>query len=140
MTFKETKLAYQQFLTQNNLNQNKALRIETQVESMKDWSQTRSFKEILEWVHDHRRRFSMTIAEISLNDCREWKLDNINGSFQHKTGQFFSIQGLRVSNSETREVGVEGWDQTIVQETGFNGGIVGIMRKKIHMEKSLANF
>ena len=132
MTFEEAKMAYQKFLDKNDLTPKDLLRIETHIETMKDWSQIKRHEDVLEWLQDHRQKCSMEVSEISLNDCKDWEFDTINGLIKHKTGLFFTVQGLRVKNSKTREVGFKGWDQPILKETSFNGGIIGIIRQKIN--------
>ena len=36
-----------------------------------------------------------------------------DGTIRHDSGDFFYVQGVRVSMTEEREVGDGGWDQTI---------------------------
>jgi len=49
-------------------------------------------------------------------------------TFIMKVENFFSIKGLRVKTN-IREV-KKGWDQPIIKQTGFDGGILGIIRKR----------
>ena len=48
-----------------------------------------------------------------------------------KAEQFFKVEGLRIHNPYRREVGKSGWDQPILTEPNFKGGILGLVRKKI---------
>jgi len=106
------------------------LRVEFFIESLKDWSEKDNLESIRRWFIDQQKDCKMNIEDIPLSDCRGWSF-NKNGSFSHDSGEFFYLQGLRVTNSEAREVET-GWDQPIVTQVGFNGGILGILRKKFN--------
>ena len=47
---------------------------------------------------------------------------------KHNSGEFFCIEGKRVSNSE-REV--KSWDQPFIKQINYNGGIIGLVRAYI---------
>ena len=72
----------------------------------------------------------MTIEDIRLEECAGWYFDEESGWIRHTSGEFFCVQGLRVGRSSTREVGDKGWDQPILTQIGFDGGILGIVRKR----------
>ena len=54
-----------------------------------------------------------------------------NKTISHKSKKFFKVEALRVTNSYNREI-VGGWDQPILTEPGYNGGILGLLRKEIN--------
>ncbi|GIR20437.1 hypothetical protein CM15mP35_06980 [bacterium] len=39
--------------------------------------------------------------------------------------------GVRIGDNANREIGNKGWDQPIVKEFNFNGGLLGLIRTKI---------
>ncbi len=108
------------------------LRIETQVESWFDWSQTSTLDQIIEWYESKKNNCEMQVEEIRLDECRGWNLDSTDGWIKHESGEFFMVQALRISQSGGREVGAAGWDQPILTQIGFDGGLLGILRKKIN--------
>lgn len=105
-------------------------RIEIQFESLCDWSQKHSFLEVKDWFLDQRQKCSMRVSTIPLKECRGWNLDEEKGAIQHQSGEFFRVEGLRVSHTQMREVGEGGWDQPIITQVGYDGGLLGIIRKR----------
>lgn len=107
------------------------LRIETQIESMADWSETGSLTELKNWFEDQQANCKMAIENISLTACRGWSFDKGTGRIVHESGDFFFVQGVRVSLSENREV-QGGWDQPILTQVGYDGGLLGLLRQRIN--------
>lgn len=105
------------------------LRVETQVESLKDWCLLGGLEELKTWYLQQKDSCPMTIEDIPLKDCRDWHLDEDSGHIVHSSGDFFKVQGVRISNSSGREVST-GWDQPIVTQIGFNGGLLGLLRMR----------
>ncbi len=89
------------------------------------------FESILSWYKAHCSKCNMKIDHIPLKECREWSFDELTGSYVHSSGEFFRVDGLRVSNSSTREV-TGGWDQPIFTQVGYDGGILGLLRQRIN--------
>ena len=106
------------------------LRLEIQVECLKDWSRVASLDEVKAWFLEQRRSCPMSVEDIPLAECRDWYADLDNGWIRHKSGEFFYVQGVRISLSEFREAG-KGWDQPMMTQVGYDGGILGILRKRI---------
>lgn len=90
-----------------------------------------NLNEILAWYREQCTKCNMEVNLIPLKECREWSFDKNSGSYVHSSGEFFSVDGLRVSNSSTREV-VGGWDQPILTQVGYDGGILGLLRQRIN--------
>ena len=86
-------------------------------------------KEIFEWYSNIRSENSLKVEQVDLRDCEEWATTNQN--IKHKSNKFFEIIGLKIQNSHSREVGQKGWFQPIIKEVGFDGGILGLIRKKL---------
>ena len=93
---------------------------------MKDWSVFYTFDEIKEWYKDVIAKKEMVVEEIPLSKCKKWIFGE--DKIYHESGEFFTIKGLRVKTN-IREA-EKGWDQPIVEQTGFDGGILGILRKR----------
>jgi oxidase EvaA len=102
--------------------------LEFNFEGLRDWSLFYTFDEIKEWYQGVINKQEMTVKEIPLNECRKWNIDG--DKIYHKSGEFFSILGLRVE-TEVREC-IGGWDQPIVKQTGWDGGILGVLRKRFN--------
>jgi oxidase EvaA len=90
-----------------------------------------SIKEILEWYEEQKNKCTMNSEIIPLEECKQWGVDKKTGSFVHESGEFFRVDGIRVSNTSAREV-TGGWDQPILTQIGYDGGILGLIRKRIH--------
>jgi oxidase EvaA len=101
-------------------------RLEFQFENLKDWSVFYTFKDIEKWYQDVIDKKEMTVEEIPVKDCKKWVFGE--DKIYHDSGEFFSIKGLRVKTS-IREC-EKGWDQPIIKQTGWDGGILGILRKR----------
>ncbi len=130
MKFLDYKKNYTDFLKKNNLLVASNLLIEIQVESLKEWG-NESVDDVLHWYNGVKNRSTMTVKEIPLKDCDNWSFSLDNNDIFHNTKKFFSIIGIRVSSTE-REVGSQGWSQPIIKESNFDGGIVGLIRKRIN--------
>jgi oxidase EvaA len=105
------------------------LRIEAHVETRRDWSPLHSLDDIRDWFERCRSGCLMSVEDIPLSDCRGWALDPESGFVRHESGDFFYVQGLRVSTQGLREV-QSGWDQPMMTQVGFDGGILGMLRKR----------
>lgn len=101
-------------------------RLEFHFETLKDWSVFYTFDGIREWYENVIAKEEMVVKEIPLSECKKWIFGE--DKIYHESGEFFSIKGLRVKTN-IREV-KKGWDQPIVKQTGFDGGILGILRKR----------
>lgn len=129
LNYDDTIFEYTRFINSLGLNLNE-IRIETHVESMLDWSLIGDIESTKKWFLEQQAKCAMTITDIPLSECRGWKVDSKNGWVQHDSGEFFIVQGVRVGLSSDREV-EGGWDQPILTQVGFNGGLLGLLRKRI---------
>jgi len=130
MSFKELTEEYIQFIKSTGIEDIDKLRIETQIESLKDWSLHGTIDTVTAWYLEQQSNCTMQITDIPLDSCREWYLDVSDGYIKHKTGDFFYVQGVRIGQSSSREVGSAGWDQPMITQVGYNGGLLGLLRKK----------
>ena len=106
------------------------LRIEVQFESLKDRSLVGNVDDFSRWFETQQDTCEMTITDIPLSECKGWSTDNNSGWVSHESGEFFVVQGVRVGFSKNREV-VGGWDQPMVTQVGYQGGLLGLLRKRI---------
>ncbi len=99
-------------------------------ECLRDWSQFATLDEVKEWFLKRRATTTMVVDDIPLNQTRGWSIDPDTGNIAHESRDFFTVHGVRVTQSATREVGAVGWDQPIVEQVGYDGGILGLIRKR----------
>jgi oxidase EvaA len=85
---------------------------------------------VISWFKVQQKQSTMTYEVIPLADCKGWSLDE-SGSLAHSSGEFFRVEGIRISNTKNREV-KGGWDQPILTQVGYDGGILGLIRKRIN--------
>jgi oxidase EvaA len=103
--------------------------LEFTFESLRDESLMGNLDETRHWYRQCVLENKLSFERIPLSDCRMWKTHDQSGSLVHESGGFFRVEGIRVKNSPTREV-VSGWDQPIIAEVGYDGGILGLLRKR----------
>jgi oxidase EvaA len=80
---------------------------------------------ILAWHEKHRRSIQFKSELVGLDQLHDWSRDE-RGNLQHKSGQFFRVEGARVDSGEVREVAT--WDQPIF--TQLDGGVLGIVSRE----------
>lgn len=102
--------------------------IEVFFESLNDWSMFHTLPEVKSWFIDKRKNSTLVVKDIPLVDVKGWSIDVSTGNISHQSGDFFIIHGVRVS-SKTREVEIT-WDQPIIEQVGYDGGLLGIIRKR----------
>ena len=88
-----------------------------------------SLKEIKTWYRDIIQKSNTKVKKIDLSNCSNWTMNK--KTISHKSKKFFKVEALRITNSYNREI-VGGWDQPILTEPGYKGGILGLLRKKIN--------
>ncbi|QAU45933.1 NDP-hexose 2,3-dehydratase family protein [Bradyrhizobium guangzhouense] len=80
---------------------------------------------LLAWREQRRSAITFRAELIGLNDVRGWSRDE-NGNVRHQTGQFFSVEGVRVQSGDLREVA--SWDQPIYSQP--EGGILALLARE----------
>ena len=103
------------------------LRLETIVESCRDWKIFGGLDSTVSWFLEQQRKNEMSVESISVLECDGWSLCSETGYIKRDAGDFFYVQGVRVSGTSNREVST-GWSQPIVTQVGYNGGILGLLR------------
>ena len=86
--------------------------------------------EIKKWYKSIIKKSKIKIKTIPLSKCANWKL-NSKGQIVHESGSFYKVEGVRIINSFRREVN-KGWDQPMFTEPGYDGGILGLLKKNIN--------
>ena len=81
---------------------------------------------ILGWLEEKRKAARFTASLIGISELREWYAAPGTGSIHHQSGEFFSVQGVRVTATGLREVSI--WDQPIF--TQKEGGILALVCKQ----------
>lgn len=97
-------------------------------EQTRDWSQFRTLPEVKRIFLARRADSVLTVEEIDLREMQGWSMDDERGWIVHHSGDFFRVNGIRV-RADTREVSA-GWDQPIISQIGYDGGILGLLRKR----------
>lgn len=97
-------------------------------EALSDWSIFHTLDEVKSWFMSKKENSQLAVENIPLNDMKDWLIDKNTGTVSHQSKDFFIIRGIRVS-SNSREKAI-GWDQPIVEQVGFDGGLLGLLRKR----------
>lgn len=93
------------------------------LESQKKENQETDY--ILKWLKKRNDLNKMKVKKVSINQLNRWS-SNKNGNLFHKSGQFFSVEGVKVSNAVEREV--SSWEQPILNQK--HGGILAIISRE----------
>ncbi|MEU6467632.1 NDP-hexose 2,3-dehydratase family protein [Streptomyces sp. NPDC046976] len=76
-----------------------------------------------EWWEERRRAALFSVEEVPFDDLDGWKSESGSDNLVHKSGRFFTVQGVRVE-SEDRGV----WSQPIINQAEI--GILGLLVKE----------
>ena len=125
--YKEKQAVYYEFLESQGCIVNALT--ELNFEALIDHDSLHTTEDILDWYSSYKDSPEMSVKQIPLRDCKEWSLDPVTGSIGHSSGEFYSVEGFRVTGSKSREV-KSGWDQPLLTQTGFDGGILGLIRQR----------
>ncbi len=79
---------------------------------------------ILNWLKKRNEANKMKVSKTSVNRLKDWYLKK-NGNLFHKSGQFFSVEGVNVKNAVERET--SSWSQPILNQR--HGGILAILTR-----------
>lgn len=82
---------------------------------------------VINWVREQNNYVSVEINKIPFSDLKLWHFDNDNSRLQHKTGKFFSIDGIRIN---TNWGNVQTWDQPIINQPEI--GYLGFITKEFN--------
>ncbi len=127
MNYRKEFEIYCDFLIKNNLKINKFS--EFKFESLREFSNFNSVETILSWYEERKKLSKMITKPIPLTECRKWNFTKDYSEMYHDSGEFYKINGIRVSGTSKREV-TKGWDQPFITQIGYDGGILGLIRKR----------
>jgi oxidase EvaA len=82
--------------------------------------------EIPQWLEDRRKATTVRVKTIPFSQLDQWYEEEGTGNIRHRSGKFFSIEGLHVS---TNWGAVSEWCQPIINQPEI--GILGIIAKEI---------
>ncbi|WP_243788668.1 NDP-hexose 2,3-dehydratase family protein [Saccharopolyspora gloriosae] len=85
----------------------------------------REISEFHEWFAERGRANAYEVTRTKLDELDGWHFDDETGNLVHRSGKFFSIEGLEIS-TDHREV--ESWTQPIILQPEI--GILGILVTK----------
>lgn len=102
--------------------------LESSFEALNDWSLFNSLEDVKSWFMQKRETAPMEIEDIPMKDVKDWYIDEKTGNIYHKSKDFFTIHGIRVKTTSREVAG--GWDQPILEQVGYDGGLLGIIRKR----------
>ncbi len=104
-------------------------RVRQLLECVKDENSFYSLVGVQQWLKEQRESCAMEVSEIGMNELEKWKANPVTGNIEHDSGEFFSVIGVKVSNTVNREV-VGGWTQPMIKQK--EGGIIGILCKNFN--------
>jgi len=82
---------------------------------------------ILNWLREKSSQVKTVVEQVPLDKLDKWGFDPYTGNITHKSGRFFSIEGIHV---ETNWGKIPFWDQPIINQPEI--GYLGILSKKIN--------
>lgn len=130
LNFKETFDKYILFLKKNNIyNKKNLVNYSASIEKLKNWKKKDNIKKILSWYNKICSNNKAKVIKIKIEHLKDWKLDKKKFSLVHKSGSFYSIDAYKVY-SAGREV--DNWDQPMITQVGYRGGVIGMIRKIIN--------
>ena len=109
-----------------NKNEIKKIREEIQY----DYKSINTNADIKKWYKNIIKKSKIKIKTIPLSKCKDWKY-NKKGQIVHKSGSFFKVEGVKIVKSFRREIKA-GWDQPMFTEPGYDGGVLGLLKKNIN--------
>lgn len=127
MNYKQGLNKFYSFLEQSGIGLDKFS--EFKYEALKDFSIKGTKQELVDWYYSFVKNTTMKLERIDLMDCQGWLYDSTNGFIKHESGEFFRVEGYRITGTVSREV-TQGWDQPFLTQEGFDGGILGLLRKR----------
>lgn len=86
-----------------------------------------SSADVLEWIQRRNREVRVRLDRIRFDEMRNWFIDESKEKLQHRSGGFFSIEGINV---QTNWGEVPTWDQPIINQPEI--GFLGIITKEFN--------
>ena len=96
----------------------------------KNFKPLHTTNDIKNWYKKIIKDSKIKIKTIPLYKCKNWKISK-KGFISHSSGSFYKVEGVRILRSFNREA-KGGWDQPMLTEPGYDGGILGLLKKRIN--------
>lgn len=98
---------------------------------LKSALEKKEINSIVEWIKKQNECVDVLITKVPFRNLDKWHFDETNGNLRHETGNFFSIDGIRI---DTTWGYTPSWDQPIINqpEIGFLGFIVKEIKGIFH--------
>jgi oxidase EvaA len=81
---------------------------------------------IIDWINKRNQEVKVDINLTQFKKLRKWVIDPFSGNLRHESGNFFSIEGIKV---KTDYGNISEWNQPIINQPEI--GFLGIIAKKI---------
>jgi oxidase EvaA len=82
--------------------------------------------EFHDWLREQQSAFSFQVTRVPLDRLEGWSVHPETGIVRHRSGRFFSVEGLEVS---TDHGPTESWSQPIIDQP--ESGILGILVRRV---------
>tara|TARA_Y100000389_G_scaffold132017_1_gene129396 strand:- start:788 stop:1471 length:684 start_codon:yes stop_codon:yes gene_type:complete len=102
---------------------NKLLELRKKI-SLSQNKENKNINNVLKWLRKRNKINKMRVSKIPVNMLKDWHIKE-NGNLFHKSGQFFSVEGVKVENAIERET--SSWQQPILNQK--HGGILAILTR-----------
>ena len=103
---------------------NKLIEFRRKIELSKN-IENKDILKVVTWLKKRNKKSRMKAQKININNLKDWFVHK-NGNISHKSSQFFSIEGVKVSSAFEREI--KSWDQPILNQK--HGGILAILTRE----------
>ena len=101
--FEKIKKEYLGFLIKKKIFKKKNIFFyENTIEKMRNWTNV-DFKKTINWYEKIRKSNKAKVSSVHLEKMKKWTYDRKKGVLYHDSGEFFHIEGKRITNSD-REV------------------------------------
>ncbi|MDO9145896.1 MULTISPECIES: NDP-hexose 2,3-dehydratase family protein [Comamonadaceae] len=88
---------------------------------------TTDIGKVISWINQQNNAVNVSVQKVPFSKLRKWHLDAKLGNLRHESGQFFSIDGIRIN---TTMGNIKSWDQPIINQPEV--GYLGFITKEIN--------
>jgi dTDP-4-dehydro-6-deoxy-alpha-D-glucopyranose 2,3-dehydratase len=88
-------------------------------------NQFKASSQVIAWLKEQNEKVSVSVNKIEFDQLDQWNFNRQKGNIQHKSGRFFSIDGIHI---KTNWGFVHEWDQPIINQPEV--GYLGFITKK----------
>ncbi|MFJ3973829.1 NDP-hexose 2,3-dehydratase family protein [Streptomyces sp. NPDC090021] len=93
--------------------------------SVRDHGTRPDLAEFSAWFRERARASPFRVDRITFDELTDWSFDPVTGNLGHRTGRFFSVEGLHVEPDGAAD---RSWHQPIIHQPEV--GILGILAKE----------